>query len=132
MRTKEITNSADIIDSRDVIERLRELERDKPEDWQPEAERDDDSEEWDEGDEYEALTALAEEGETLSEWEDGVALIRESYFEDYARQLADDLGLLPDSDSWPCNCIDWEQAAEQLKQDYTTVEFGDETYYARS
>lgn len=38
--------------------------------------------------------------------------------EDFARNLADDQGLVPDDLSWPCNCIDWEGAAKDLMMDY--------------
>lgn len=31
--------------------------------------------------------------------------------------------------NWPYNCIDWEKAANELKQDYSTVDFEGETYY---
>lgn len=38
--------------------------------------------------------------------------------EEFAQNLADDLGLVPDDLSWPCSCIDWERAARELLQDY--------------
>lgn len=64
---------------------------------------------------------------------DGEALIHEDHFEDYARELAEDLdGQSIRNASWPMNCIDWTKAAEELKQDYTTAEFDGETYYYRS
>jgi len=28
-----------------------------------------------------------------------------------------------------CTCIDWSEAADELKNDYSEVEFGDYTYY---
>ena len=106
----------DIIDSRDVIDRLIDL-RDDP---------DLDIEE------YNALRELDREGEQNSEdWEYGATLIHERYFKEYAQELADDIGAIPADQSWPCNCIDWDEAAEQLKQDYTEVQFGEETYYVR-
>lgn len=106
----------DIIDSRDVIERLIEL-RDDP---------DLDIEE------YNALRELDREGEQNSEdWEYGATLIHERYFKEYAQELADDIGAIPCDAPWPLNCIDWDQAARELKMDYTTVEFGDQTYYVR-
>jgi antirestriction protein len=39
--------------------------------------------------------------------------------EDFAYQMADDLGLLNDNDSWPYTCIDWERAAKDLMFDYS-------------
>ena len=34
--------------------------------------------------------------------------------EDFAQELADDLGVIPSEYSWPTSCIDWEQAAREL------------------
>lgn len=86
----------------------------------------------DEREELKLLRELAEEGEGLSDWRHGETLIRESYFEDYARELASDLyGEEIDGAHWPFTCIDWERAASELEQDYTSIEFGDVTYLAR-
>ena len=59
-------------------------------------------------------------------------MILEDDFEDYARQLADDLGAIPDENRWPCTCIDWERAARELAMDYTSVEYQGDTYLVRS
>jgi hypothetical protein len=57
-------------------------------------------------------------------------LINEDYFPAYARQLAEDInGDI--YDSWPQSEIDWGRAAESLEMDYTTVEFGGQTWYVR-
>ena len=66
-----------------------------------------------------------------SEWDDGVTFIRESYFEDYARELAEDIGAINADATWPCNCIDWEQAAEELQMDYSEGELEGITFYYR-
>lgn len=60
-----------------------------------------------------------------------VTLIRESYFKDYAQELADDIGAIKDSAQWPYTCIDWNQAAMELKMDYIGVEFDGVTYFTR-
>lgn len=72
--------------------------------------------------------------ELLSQMErDGVEdLISEDYFEDHARQTAEGIGAIDDDTSWPCNCIDWERAADELRVDYTAVEFNGDTYYYRA
>lgn len=75
-----------------------------------------------------AIDELEEVG--ITEFEDGATLIPEDEFEEYARELADDLGTI--SDAWPARCIDWERAADELKMDYTSVEFCGETYLVRS
>lgn len=121
---REITNSDDIIDSRDVIERIRELEaqQDDAEDGEL-----DDYEEQELAD----LRELASDGERLADWTYGETLIRDGYFEDYARDLADDLGLIASDAQWPATCIDWAQAARELQMDYTSLDFAGETYWAR-
>lgn len=122
-------NSEDIIDSRDVIERLAELaeraeaERDSNDAYEP---LDDDERE-----ELESLTKLADQGEDVEDWALGVALIRDSYFTEYAQELADDIGAIEGADRWPNYCIDWERAAKELQMDYMSVDFDGVTYWVR-
>lgn len=114
----DISNSDDIIDSRDVIARIEELEA------QPELDEED-------SEELCNLQALASEGEAYPDWKDEETLIHEDYFETYAQDLAQDIGLIKDDASWPYTCIDWERAASELAHDYSTIEFGGVTYYIR-
>jgi hypothetical protein len=58
-------------------------------------------------------------------------LIRDTYFVDYAKQLAEDIGAVPETYTWPTSCIDWEKAADDLANDYTQVEIAGVTYYVR-
>lgn len=150
---REISKFDDVIDSRDVIARLEELEderdaakvddldadldegeeRDTAGDWVSECGIEF-SDDWDEAreTEYQALRALADEAEGYAaDWRHGETLIRDSYFEEYARQLAEDIGAIDRNASWPNTCIDWEQAASELQQDYTAVDFDGETYWVR-
>lgn len=124
----EIRNTEDVIDSRDVLARIEEL-RDLlagPDDETI------DATEGEELDELRALEALAEEAEPYSDdWAYGAPLIRDSYFEEYAEELARDCGMVPQDLAWPCTCIDWEEAANQLKQDYTSVSFDGVEYWVR-
>ena len=81
--------------------------------------------------------AELEELETLenevSEFMHGETMIPENDFEDYAREMAEDIhGKAIREATWPFNCIDWTEAAEQLQQDYATVEYQGESYYVRS
>ena len=91
--------------------------------------------EWDEGDEGKelaALKALADEAEGYGDWAHGEALIADSYFTEYAEELTSDIGDYdPRNVQWPYTCIDWEKAADELKQDYTSVDFDGETYWIR-
>jgi hypothetical protein len=59
-------------------------------------------------------------------------LIEDDYFEEYARDLADELGMNIDAQSWPLTYINWERAAEALQMDYSSVEYDGDTYYYRS
>lgn len=122
------TNTDDVIDSRDVIARIEELEEEQER--LAEAEAGPLPEE--DTAELAALKALAEEAEGYApDWNHGATLIRDSYFKEYAQQLADDIGAIPRDASWPCTCIDWDQAAHALQQDYTAVEFDGVTYWVR-
>ena len=91
--------------------------------------------EWDEdsdqGGALKALQAFEAEAEGYGDWRHGAQLIRDSYFEQYARDTAEELYNVRDA-SWPYTCIDWEKAAEELKQDYTSAEFDGVTYWMRS
>lgn len=118
--TDPITNTEDIIDSRDVIARIEYL---SDEDYTRSAM---------EETELATLRALASEGEGCADWEYGEALIRDSYFEDYARELAEDIGAIDRKATWPNQYIDWEAAAEALQQDYTSIDFDGVTYWVRS
>ena len=131
MSKRSVDNGQDILDSRDVIARIDELESeisdnaDLPEDEQADMEE--------EKAELKALQALAEKGEGSADWPHGETLIRDSYFTDYAQDLASDLyGEEIDDAHWPFDCIDWEQAASALQQDYTSVDFDGVTYWIRS
>lgn len=66
-----------------------------------------------------------------SSWEFGAQFIRESYFEQYAQEFAEDCGLINADANWPNSCIDWEKAAFELSMDYDTFTFDGVDYYAR-
>lgn len=130
----DVNNYQDIIDSRDVIARIDELveERDSYiED--NEGETPDWVEHYpDEAEELTALEELASEAEGYApDWHHGETLIRDSYFVEYAEQLADDIGAVNSEAGWPNSHIDWDAAADDLKQDYTAVDFAGETYWIR-
>lgn len=126
MSADRITNDADIIDVRDVIERYEELQ----------SEMDDDPTD-EQRDELSALDSLLNDlkGNGGDEQWQGdwypITLIRDDYFEDYAREFAEDIGAIPSDYSWPASHIDWEAAAEALQMDYTSVEFDGVTYWFR-
>ena len=114
-----VNNGQDVIDSRDVIARIEELV-------------DDDNRDECKDDELEALQALESEAYGCSDWEHGEALIRDSYFEEYAQDLAEDCCDIPNRNEWPVRCIDWVQAADELKMDYSQIDFDGAEYWIRS
>lgn len=114
----EITNFLDVIDSRQIIERIEEL-TDSEMDSAEMAELD-------------SLRKLETEASDYSEdWEFGSTLIRDSYFVTYAQELAEDIGAVDDSATWPNTCIDWDRAARELRMDYTSVSFDGIDYWVR-
>jgi len=130
-----ITSSADFLDSRDIIKRIEELEGYKKDlDEASDEEREDALLYFDDEDEeeLEALKSLAGEADGSPDWLHGETLIRGTYFEEYARELAHDIGAVSGEQSWPNDHIDWEAAADELKQDYSIVEFYDVEYYIRA
>jgi hypothetical protein len=153
----EIDNYQDIIDSRDVEQRIAELHPFKVvenditiEEFATEGEAAEFIEgkpeagdtgflpvteivvDEDEAEELRLLTELRDDVNS-SEWDDGLVLIRDSFFEDYAREMAEDLyGKQLGEATWPFTSIDWEQAADELMVDYISVLFDGVTYYFRS
>lgn len=116
----EISNNDDVIDSRDVIARLADLVDAGT------------GQDLDEIEERVALRRLVAEGEDATpDWPYGATLIRDSYFRDYAQELAEELGADLNRAVWPYTCIDWDAAARDLRQDYTAIEWDGVTYWTR-
>lgn len=80
---------------------------------------------------YEALKELDElVKDELSDYGYGETLINDSYFEDYCRQLCEDIGAVsPEFPVWIE--IDWSSTAENLSVDYKEYHVGGETFWAR-
>jgi hypothetical protein len=113
--SEEITGGEDLLDPRDIAERLKYLTRERDEL---------------ESSQLEEIDALQE---VVDEDIDDT-LVHEDYFQEYAEELAVDIGAIDRSqrNHWPYTCIDWEQAAEELKQDYSVIDIRGGTYYYRS
>jgi DNA repair exonuclease SbcCD ATPase subunit len=156
--SRTIDKYQDILDSRDIIERIEELESEREQladnlsavQHQVSLVPTEDAEgieaaeqnaanaaeallDWDSdnAEELAALKALQDEAEGYCEdWKYGAALIRDSYFTDYAQELLQDIGDLP-KDIPHYIVIDWEATARNIQQDYTSVEFDGVTYWVR-
>lgn len=125
--THEISNYDDVIDSRDVISRTKELEQNT----ELEVALGNVLETGDQK-ELEDLKVLAEDVcSCVDDWDFGIMLIRDSYFKEYAQELAENSGALDKELKWPNTCIDWDQATKELKMDYMAVEFGNQTYWVQ-
>lgn len=135
-----ITNTDKVIDSRDIIERLKELEQDiidacgkdagdfgAVETWLEYAE----SENVEAVEEYRSLYKLQEQCEDYSEWEHGELLIHSSHWIDYVEELLTDCGDLPRDIPWYIS-IDWVKTADNIEMDYAIVDFDGEEYLIRS
>jgi hypothetical protein len=128
----DIITTDDIIDVRDIIARVEALEtNDGIEDAIAALTESEDASE------LVALRTLLDElnGAGCDEQWRGdwypVTLIRDDYFRTYAQELAEDIGAINADASWPNNCIDWTQAARELRMDYTSVTYAGVTYWTR-
>ena len=110
------------LDTRDLEQKRLELEEAK-EEWLEENE----GEPFADEEELDELNRLKDE---IGEWEYGETMIPEHMFEDYAQELAEDMGEI--NTDWPYNHIDWEAAAHELSFDYLLVEYQGENYYVRA
>ena len=131
--TTAITNTDDIIDSRDVIARIEAL----TEEFTVDLEDADDVKrmsgfDQDEVAELATLLVLQSEAEGYApDWRHGTTLINEDHFVEYAKELASDISGVNDRQDWPFCHIDWDAAADALKIDYTVVDFDGQTYFVR-
>lgn len=117
----------DLIDVRDIIARIEELEN------LIEGEGCDDTCD-DYNEELKVLMALMQELEGMGgdeQWQGDwypITLIRDSYFTDYARELLEDCGGIP-RDLPHYIEIDWEATARNIRVDYSPVEINGTTYW---
>lgn len=151
----QITFTEDTLDSRDILKRLEELRDERKglvemldelkesiAGWEssPPEERDDPEEldelhvalhsaeeelaiwDMDNEDELKMLESVEDECDAC-----GNTWVHADHLTRYAQDSADDMGVK--TDVWPYTCIDWEQAAEELATDFTTVEVNEQTYY---
>ena len=122
--SNKIDNTQDIIDSRDIIARIEELEGIE-------------NQGSEEAQELAILLKVQEQAEDCADYQYGEVLIRESYFTDYIKELIDDCYELPkefNSGAWPWRhmTLDYEAAADEAQCDYTWIDFDGVDYLIRS
>lgn len=124
----------DYFDSRDMIERIEELEALEEVFLDPESSEEDKAEWTRELDsELFSLRTFAEYAElNCGEWHHGETFIHEDYFTAYTKDLLVDCGYNPSElPDFIADNIDWEGVADDLRVDYTEYELDGNTYYAR-
>lgn len=110
-----------IIDTRELEAELNELEARR---------NDEDLADPLDEDETDRLNALIElRNEVGSEFRYGATMVPAGDFTEYAQELAEEIGAIPDGNNWPLHCIDWEWAARELKMDYQLITFDGDDYY---
>lgn len=122
----------DYFDSRDMVERIEELEALEDLFLDPESSEEDKAE-WTRELDNE-LGQLREFADSVGnpEWIHGMTFIAEHHFEDYAQELCTDLGYLTgDLPGFISSNINWEGVADDLRVDYSEYELDGNTYYAR-
>lgn len=110
-----IDTTSDTLDSRDIIDRIKYLERI-------------DGLDTDEQEELKMLQDFEKEAALYcSDWKFGATLIEDSFWPQYAEELAEEQGLeVPD---WLE--VDWTRTAHNLMRDYTSIELDGTTYWVR-
>ena len=117
--TWEQLKSRGYIDSRDILERLHELEA------QDELDED-------ETEELDTLRDINRQGEDYaSDWQYGATMIPRRDWVEYAQELAEEIGAISPDAQWPLSYIDWEEAANALEMDYSSIEVDGVEYLVR-
>lgn len=138
--TKQISNGQNVIDSRDIIARINELESQFSERLEAHEGKarnlieatEEVPDDFDELEELMHLQELAEEASGYaSDWQYGEALIRRSYWVEYVEDMLKDIGDLPQNIPHYIE-IDWQKTADNIEADYTTVDYGGVEYLIRS
>jgi hypothetical protein len=128
------SNADNVVDIRDLIARWEELDDERQN-------HEDDPETFPDGldecdtAELASLTSLLDDLKGYGgdhQWRGDwypVVLYADSYFPEHARETAEDLDLI--GEGWPNSCIDWDQAASELQQDYASVDWDGVTFWYR-
>jgi len=137
-----IDNSESVLDSRDIIERIEEIEQAREAYIEENAGEDASADvRTSQGDawalffpgdaaELAALSKLAKDGEGAADWHHGETLIRDDYFTEYVCELLEDCGEIP-RDLPHYVAVDWHKTAENVRVDYFPVDFDGVTYWLR-
>lgn len=105
-----VTNTDSLIDSRDLMEYLQDNSEDS-----------------------EAAEFAKEFQDYTSDYDYGEIAIRDSYFTEYVRDLVAECGYIPkDLPSFIESAINWDTVADNVKEDYVSIPFGNTDYWVMS
>jgi hypothetical protein len=114
-----LASCPDVINSLDIMERITDLETQSNERILTDAEHQ----------ELELLIHVHRVGEALtSHWEEGVVLVHDFYFSEYARQQIEHEYILHVPSFIH---IDWEETAFQYQEGWVDIDIGTDTYWVR-
>lgn len=124
MNLFEINPTDDLIQSEAVQDRIDELMHAKDNDYITDVERD----------ELKALCELTLLGRDYREWDYNMTIIHETHFTEAMKDLVQDCNkdafdVMPDL--LKAN-IDWEGVADDMRSDYSTIEWRGETFYTNA
>lgn len=87
-------------------------------------------------DELSFLFSFKDEIDECDKWDDGITFIHENHFTEYIGELLADchpelLTQINNLPEWLCRhiTIDWKGIADDMKPDYTVIEYKGHTYY---
>lgn len=137
-----IDNTESVLDSRNIIERIEEIEQAREAYIEENAGEDASADvRASQGDawalffpedvaELAILSKLVGEAESADDWHHGVTLIRDDYFTEYVREMLEDCGEIP-RDLPHYVAVDWHKTADNVRVDYFDVDFDGVTYWVR-
>lgn len=110
----------DVIESRDIIERLDELESDE------------DSLDDNDKEELEVLREFKNAFGDHDDWKRGIAIINRSYFVEHVKELLADIGIPENLENFPSYiAIDWDATANNIERDYSSYDINGTEFLAR-
>lgn len=110
----------DVIESRDIIERLDELESDE------------DSLDDNDKEELEVLREFKNAFGDHDDWKHGIAIINRSYFVEHVKELLADIGIPENLENFPSYiAIDWDATAYNIERDYSSYDINGTEFLAR-
>jgi hypothetical protein len=85
-----------------------------------------------EEEELEWLLKVEAEAKSYNEdYDCGESLINDEYLDVYAAEYASEIFPMDQLSHWPCNCINWVEATEELKKEMGRIDWNGSTFWIR-